>query len=52
MDGILSFLSDLILLTAGLAVVTFWFIIFVVIAIEIIDLFKDAKNPAEDEEPI
>lgn len=39
MDGFLHFLSDLILFTAGLAVMLLWFTAFVVIAIETYDFF-------------
>lgn len=48
MYGILSFFSDLILFTAGLMVMLFWVVIFIAIAIEIIDLFKDEPIDAKD----
>jgi hypothetical protein len=49
METILAFFSGLILFTAGLAVLVFWLIIFMVIAIEIHDLiFGDPTKSKED----
>lgn len=45
MDGFLSFLSDLILLTAGLGVIVFWLVLFIAIAVEIHDGFTEKKDP-------
>lgn len=49
METLLNFFSDLILFTAGLGVVVFWMVILMVIAIEIVDLFKD-NNESKVEE--
>lgn len=49
METILSFMSDLILFTAGLAVITFWVIILIIIVDEVIDLFVEARNKSIEE---
>lgn len=49
METLLNFLSDLILFTAGLAVVVFWLIIILVVIDEIIDLFVDHRSKRIDE---
>lgn len=50
MDTILNFFSNLILFTAGLAVVTFWIIIIFIVVDEILDLiFPDRIKSEEDE---
>lgn len=52
-DGFLSFLSDLILLTAGIAVLILWIVVFVAIAIEIYDgITGKGKETPEAEELI
>ena len=38
MDAILGFFSDLLLLTAGLAVAVFWALILIIVVDEVIDL--------------
>lgn len=50
MDHVLSFFSHLILITAGLAVVLFWLIIFAVVAIEIWDLIFEGESTASDDD--
>ena len=49
METILSFFSDLILFTAGLAVAIFWIIILIIVVDEIIDLFIMSRNKNEEE---
>ena len=50
METILGFFSDLILFTAGLAVLILWLVIFMAVAIEIHDLiFGDPGAEKEDE---
>lgn len=49
MDLILSFFSDLILFTFGLAVLIFWIGIVVVVAIEIWDAFHENEEDADAE---
>lgn len=44
MEGLLSFFSDMILFTAGLAVATFWLVIFIAIAIEIYDIVNNKED--------
>jgi F0F1-type ATP synthase membrane subunit b/b' len=44
METLLSFLSDLILFTAGLFVVVFWIIVFVIVVDEIIDMIVEHRN--------
>ena len=44
MDSLLDFFSNLILFTAGVAVVLVWLVIFLIIADEIIDLFINYRN--------
>ena len=46
MNGFLGFLSDLILLTAGLVVLVLWFALLVGIAVEMYD-FVTGKNKKE-----
>lgn len=48
MDGFLGFLADLILLTAGLAVMILWLCILVGIAIETYDFFIGEKKKTEE----
>lgn len=52
MDTFLGFLSDLILLTAGVFVMIFWVVILVAIAVEIYDGItgKGKEEPAEEED--
>jgi hypothetical protein len=50
MDKILSFFSDLILVTAGLVVLILWIALFIAIGIEIWDAFHNNENEAEDGE--
>lgn len=50
METILSFFSDLILFTAGLAVAIFWIIILIIVVDEIIDLFIMSRNKNNEEE--
>lgn len=44
MDTLLQFFSDLILFTAGLAVVVLWLIVLVAIAIEVYDQFTEKED--------
>jgi hypothetical protein len=44
MDALLSFFSDLILFTAGLAVVVLWIVLFIGIIIEVHDQIKEYRN--------
>lgn len=48
MDAVLAFFSDLILFTAGLAVLTFWLIVFAAIAIEVHDLIFGTPKKEEE----
>lgn len=48
-DAILSFMSDMILFTAGLAVFVFWLAIFMAIAIEVHDLIFGEPNKEESD---
>ena len=48
MEPLLSFLSNLILFTAGLVVVIFWIIALVIIAIEIWDLISGRWKGNDD----
>lgn len=48
MEMLLSFFSDLILFTAGLAVVIIWIILFILIGIEMYDAFTE-EEPEEEE---
>ena len=50
MDFILSFFADLILFTAGLVVAGLWIAAFVVMIIEIYDLFADRSKKIAEEE--
>lgn len=50
METILSFFSDLILFTAGLAVAIFWIIILIIVVDEIIDLIVESRNKNNEEE--
>jgi hypothetical protein len=50
MDKILSFFSDLILVTAGLVVFILWIALFIAIGIEIWDSFHSNENNTEDDE--
>lgn len=51
METILGFFSDLILFTAGLAVLILWLVIFMAVAIEIHDLiFGDPGAKKEEED--
>lgn len=43
MEAVLSFFSDLILFTAGLAVATMWILIFAAIVIEVNDQLDERK---------
>lgn len=49
MEALLSFFSDLILFTAGLAVVVLWVLIILAVAIEIYDSFKEEKITEEED---
>lgn len=50
-DAILSFFSNLILLTAGLFVILFWIVLFVLIGIEIWDqIFGEDETDSDDQE--
>lgn len=48
MEGFLDFLADLILLTAGLAVMLLWLVILIGIAVETYDFFKDRGKSEEE----
>lgn len=51
MEALLSFFSDLILFTFGLAIVTFWIVVIVVIVDEVIDFviaFRNRNNSEEE----
>lgn len=50
METILSFFSDLILFTAGLAVATLWLILILIAVDEAIDLFVDYRNKKKEED--
>lgn len=50
METILAFLSDLILLTAGIVVCILWLIVFMVISVEIYDLITGKGNNDNKEE--
>jgi len=50
METVLKFFSDLVLFTAGLAVLTIWIIIIFVVVDEIIDLIVGALNKNSKEE--
>lgn len=50
MEGFLSFLSDLILFTAGIAVLLFWLVLLVGIAIETYDFITKKDDTDEEEE--
>jgi hypothetical protein len=50
MDAILQFFSNLILFTAGLAVVALWLIILLIVADEVIDLIINRRNKDSEEE--
>lgn len=50
METLLSFFSNLILFTAGLAVAIFWIIILIIVVDEIIDLFIEARNKNKEED--
>lgn len=50
METVLKFFSDLVLFTAGLAVLTMWIIIIFVVVDEIIDLIVGALNKNSKEE--
>lgn len=51
MESFLSFLSDLILFTAGIAVLIFWIIVLFGVAVEIYDFFTK-KEEEDAEEPL
>lgn len=53
METLLNFFSDLILFTAGLAVVLLWLVVLLAIAIEIVDSIKERGETDVDldEEP-
>jgi hypothetical protein len=49
LEAVLGFMADLILFTAGLAVITFWLAIFMAIAIEVHDLiFGEGEKEKEE----
>ena len=48
MEQILSFLSDLILLTAGLVVAGLWIVIIIFVAVEVYDLIFEKKQDEEE----
>jgi hypothetical protein len=50
MDGLLSFFSDLLLFTGGLAVLIFWILVIGAICIEVVDLVTGKGNEPEDKE--
>lgn len=50
MDKILGFFSDLILFTAGLAVLVLWILLFIAIGIEVWDAFHSEVNEDDDDE--
>lgn len=52
LDRLLSFFSDLILFTAGLAVIVFWLVLIVLIGIEIWDAIfeKDGSEPEGEDD--
>lgn len=50
MEQVLAFLSDLILLTFGLAVVAFWIVMFSAVAIEIWDFITGNNQDDQGEE--
>lgn len=50
MDAILSFFSDLILFTAGLAVLTFWILLIVIVIDEVLDLVIASRNKSEEDD--
>ena len=52
MDSLLEFFSNLILFTAGLAVVVFWVVIIIVVVIEIHDGIKDITSKSTEEEDL
>ena len=49
MQHLLSFFSDLILFSAGLAVLVFWIVAFAVIAIESYDFFVGKSDDEPDD---
>lgn len=50
MEGFLSFLSDLILFTAGIVVLLLWIVLLVGIAIETYDYFRGDRKADPEEE--
>lgn len=50
METILKFFSDLVLFTAGLAVLTMWIVIIIVVIDEIIDLVVNHRNKSEEDQ--
>lgn len=51
MEALLTFFSNIILITAGLAVCVLWLIIFAVVGETIIDIFRgEGKSTTLDEE--
>lgn len=50
MEQLLSFLSNLILFTAGLVVVVLWLVVFMVIAIEVHDAIFGEPEKKEEED--
>jgi hypothetical protein len=51
MDGLLSFFSHLILITAGLAVAALWIVIIVLVSVELYDTIVERFfETSEDEE--
>lgn len=47
-EALLSFFSDLILFTAGVATAILWIIVILVVIDEIIDLIITSRNPQEE----
>lgn len=50
MDAVLSFFSNLILFTAGMAVALLWLVLIVIVIDEVIDLVINHRNKTSEEE--